>query len=61
MSDVLLLPVREAPMPASLPVFSCRVPAGFPSPATDELEGLFDLNRLLFRHPDATYLVRVMG
>lgn len=61
MYDVLLIPVREAPRPASLPVFGCRVPAGFPSPASDELEGLFDLNKLLFRHPDATYLVRVSG
>lgn len=62
MLDVVLIPVREAPIPAAyLPVFACRVPAGFPSPATDELEGVFDLNKLLFRHPDATYLVRVMG
>jgi DNA polymerase V len=61
MPDVLLIPVLEPELPTYLPVFSCRVPAGFPSPATDELEGLFDLNRLLFRHPDATYLVRVMG
>ena len=61
MPDVLLLPVSEAARPTYLPVFHCRVPAGFPSPATDELAGLFDLNRLLFRHPDATYLVRVMG
>ena len=61
MYDVLLIPVPEASTPAYLPVFSYRVPAGFPSPATDELEGLFDLNRLLFWHPDATYLVRVMG
>lgn len=61
MHDVLLLEVQEAPAPLLLPVFACRVAAGFPSPATDELEGLFDLNRLLFRHPDATYLVRVMG
>lgn len=61
MSDVLLIPVLEADNPVYLPVFNCRVPAGFPSPATDELEGLFDLNRLLVRHPDATYLVRVTG
>ena len=61
MHDVLLIPVLEAPMAAYLPVFSYRVPAGFPSPATDEMEGLFDLNSLLFRHPDATYLVRVSG
>jgi DNA polymerase V len=32
MHDVLLIPVLEAPMEAYLPVFSCRVPAGFPSP-----------------------------
>jgi len=44
-----------------LPLFVTLVPAGFPSPASDELEGLFDLNRLLFRHPEATYLVRVSG
>lgn len=53
--------MHEAPETYSLPVFSCRVAAGFPSPATDDLEGLFDLNRLLFRHPNVTYLVRVMG
>ena len=47
--------------PLLLPLFSFLVPAGFPSPATDHLEGLFDLNRLLFRHPDATYLVRMSG
>lgn len=61
MYDVLLVPVHETPHPIYLPVYSYRVPAGFPSPATDELEGLFDLNKLLFRHPDATYLVRVTG
>lgn len=61
MHDVLLIPVPGVPVPAFLPVYSWRVPAGFPSPATDELEGLFDLNRLLFRHPTATYMVRVGG
>ena len=61
MHDVLLIPVPEAPMPAFLPVFSYRVPAGFPSPATDELEGEFNLNQLLFRHPEATYMIRVAG
>ncbi|MBJ6107720.1 translesion error-prone DNA polymerase V autoproteolytic subunit [Hymenobacter sp. BT523] len=61
MHDVLLIPVLEAPMPAFLPVFSYRVPAGFPSPATDELEGEFNLNQLLFRHPSATYMIRVAG
>jgi len=62
MNDVLLLAV-PAPHGGrfALPLFSCLVPAGFPSPATDHLEGVFDLNRLLLRHPDATYLLRVSG
>ena len=48
--------------PSQLRLFGCTVPAGFPSPATDyNEEELFDLNRLLLRHPDATYLVRVTG
>ena len=61
MNDVTLLPVLDTDQPLLLPLFSFLVPAGFPSPASDHLEGLFDLNRLLFRHPDATYLVRVSG
>ncbi|MVN75172.1 translesion error-prone DNA polymerase V autoproteolytic subunit [Hymenobacter sp. HMF4947] len=61
MYDVLLIPIAASPRPAFLPVFSCLVPAGFPSPANDHIDGLFDLNSLLFRHPDATYLVRVTG
>ncbi|MFD2720528.1 LexA family protein [Hymenobacter monticola] len=44
-----------------LPLFGCPVPAGFPSPADDHLEGPFDLNRLLFRHPASTFLARVSG
>ena len=61
MNDITLLPVLDTDQPLLLPLFSFLVPAGFPSPASDHLEGLFDLNRLLFRHPDATYLVRVSG
>jgi DNA polymerase V len=61
MPDVILVPVPEGILPAYLPVFACLVPAGFPSPTDDHSEALFDLNHLLFRHPDATYLVRVTG
>jgi DNA polymerase V len=61
MNDVLLVSVRDSGSPFLIPLFGSLVPAGFPSPATDHLEGLFDLNKLLFRHPDATYLVRVSG
>ena len=64
MNDIELIPVPEPTnSPWLLPYFYCLVPAGFPSPAADhmEVDGLFDLNRLLLRHPDATYLVRVSG
>ncbi|AIZ65533.1 umuDC operon-like protein (plasmid) [Hymenobacter sp. DG25B] len=64
MSEINLIRVpAPTPTPFLLPYFSCLVPAGFPSPANDHVEvgGLFDLNRLLLRHPDATYLVRVSG
>ena len=43
------------------PVFLERVPAGFPSPAGDYLEGKLDLNQYLIKHPAATYFVRVTG
>jgi len=61
MYDVELIPVPEPLGPSFLPVFSCLVPAGFPSPADDYVDELFDLNKILFRHPEATYLVRVAG
>jgi DNA polymerase V len=61
MYDVELIPVPEPLGPSFLPVFSCLVPAGFPSPADDYVDELFDLNKLLFRYPEATYLVRVTG
>jgi DNA polymerase V len=45
----------------SRPVIGWRVPAGFPSPAEDYVEGRIDLTRDLVRHPLATYYVRVEG
>ena len=43
-----------------IPVLSCRVAAGFPSPADDFTEGSLDLNALIDR-PAATYLLRASG
>jgi DNA polymerase V len=43
------------------PLILARVPAGFPSPAEDYIEGRIDLNRDLIRHPFATFYVRVAG
>lgn len=43
------------------PLVECRVSAGFPSPAQDEIAARIDLNRDLVKHPLATFYVRVEG
>jgi len=48
-------------VPSALPVFAASVPAGFPSPADDYLEGALDLNEHLIRRPAATFFLRVLG
>ena len=45
----------------SIPLYSCSVAAGFPSPADEFLEGKLDLNQHLITNPLATYFVRVSG
>lgn len=44
-----------------LPIYSSKVPAGFPSPADDFIEGALDLNQHLIKHPAATFIVRASG
>lgn len=44
-----------------LPIFLGRLPAGFPSPADDYIEGKLDINKHLVKHPAATFYVRVSG
>lgn len=51
----------ETSQPVILPLFSERVPCGFPSPAHDYVEDKFDLNKLLIKHPSATYFMKVSG
>ena len=55
----IYLPARGTKL--SRPLVSYRVPAGFPSPAQDEIAGRIDLNRDLVKHPLATFYVRVEG
>ena len=55
----IYLPARG--MRLSRPLVASRVPAGFPSPAQDEIAGRIDLNRDLVKHPLATFYVRVEG
>jgi SOS-response transcriptional repressors (RecA-mediated autopeptidases) len=62
--DNLELPILEpsqfAPL-LELPLFTFKVPAGFPSPADDHLEASIDLNQQYIDHPAATFFVRVQG
>lgn len=44
-----------------LPFFSSYVQAGFPSPATDYIERVCDLNDLCIYNPEATYFVKAAG
>ncbi len=43
------------------PVYEARVPAGFPSPADDHLEGRLDIAELLVQRPAATFFARASG
>jgi DNA polymerase V len=56
----VLLPVGDA-VDISLPIFTSRVQAGFPSPADDHLEDTLDLNTHLIRHKESTFFVRSQG
>ncbi|MFD2205360.1 LexA family protein [Kiloniella antarctica] len=44
-----------------VPFFAFKVPAGFPSPAEDYIEGYFDLNERLSINFNATFLLKVSG
>lgn len=52
---------RPDPAAPPLALYGARVPAGFPSPADDYVEGRLDLNEHLIRHPAATFFVRASG
>lgn len=43
------------------PLYASVVPAGFPSPADDHMEGELDLNKHLVKHPTATFFVKASG
>jgi DNA polymerase V len=60
MSFTIAIPV-DIPTECPLPIASCRVEAGFPSPADDYMEGSLDLNEHVIKHPAATYFVKASG
>ena len=47
--------------PCPLLAIEASVPAGFPSPSADFVEGRIDLQDVLVLHPSATFTVRVSG
>ena len=55
------LPAAPDPAPLLLQLLGRRIPADFPSPADDYLEGGVDLNRYLIERPAVCYLMRVSG
>ena len=47
--------------PVTIPLFGCKISAGFASPADDHLEKSIDLNEMLIEKPAATFMLRVEG
>jgi SOS-response transcriptional repressor LexA len=48
-------------IPREVPFFLCDTPAGFPSPAQDDMQEPIDLGAWLVEHPAASYIMRVDG
>jgi len=63
MSNLQPTPIAAArmPQPNAIPTFLIKVPAGFPSPATDYQDEALDLNDYLVRHKDASFFFTVRG
>lgn len=54
-----LVPIHLTPL--ELPLLLVSTPAGFPSPAQDDMEEPIDLGDWLVEHPAASYVMRVEG
>ncbi|WP_184203054.1 LexA family protein [Polymorphobacter multimanifer] len=48
-------------VPLEARLLLCSTPAGFPSPAADDLDEPIDLGQWLIEHPAASYVMRVDG
>jgi DNA polymerase V len=59
MSVTILGPLAEGGVP--LPLYSFKVPAGFPSPAADHIEQHISIDQLLDIRAPHVYLVRIEG
>ncbi|MCR3965165.1 translesion error-prone DNA polymerase V autoproteolytic subunit [Aeromonas veronii] len=56
-----LLTPDPSPAEVTIPLFLHRASCGFPSPASDYLEGKLDLNTHCVPHPAATFYLRAEG
>jgi len=45
----------------TIPFFTTKVQAGFPSPALDYMEERIDFNKILVKHPLATFVIECTG
>ena len=57
--SVLYLPVSDKSVP--IPLYSCAISAGFPSPADDHIERKLDLNEYVIENPAATFFAKAAG
>lgn len=53
--------LNPRPTTVKLPLYTSKVPAGFPSPADDHLEATIDLNQHCINNPSATFFIKVKG
>jgi DNA polymerase V len=56
----IALPMLDV-APIKLPLFSSKVPAGFPSPAEEHVEKRLDPSEFLIDQKDATFFVTIQG
>ena len=56
----VMLPT-ENPDPAQVPMYSHKIPAGFPSPADDYVDDRLSLDQHLIPHRESTFFVRAIG
>ena len=44
-----------------IPLLSGKVPAGFPLNAESHIEEWVDLNQMIIKHPESTFMIEAMG